>query len=91
MAIVMTAEVPGITAQQGRGMLDQVQQQLRQSKGFISHASGPMQGGYRVIEVWQSREDEERFFDAVVVPMLKAAGAPVPEQQFFDAPNLVTP
>jgi hypothetical protein len=91
MAIVMTAEVPGLTEQQGRGMVEQVAQQLRQSKGFISHASGPIQGGFRVVEVWKSREDQQRFFDEVVAPMLQAAGAPQPNQQFFEAPNLLTP
>jgi hypothetical protein len=91
MAIVMTAEVPGLTKEQGRGMLDQVSEQLRQSEGFIAHASGTIQGGFRVVEVWRSREDQQRFYERVVRPMLQGAGVPEPQQQFFDAANLLTP
>lgn len=88
MAGVVTAEVPGMTQEQGRGMLDQMGQQLRQAKGFVAHASGPIQGGYRIVEVWQSREDWQRWFDADIQPQLKSASLAEPTQQFFEAPTL---
>jgi hypothetical protein len=31
-------------------------------RGALFHAGGPMEGGYRVVEVWQSREAAEAFY-----------------------------
>ncbi len=91
MAIVYTAETPGMTEQQAQSMLEQVGQRLRQAKGFIAHASGPTQAGYRVVEVWQSRENFQRWFDQAIKPGLQAAGVPEPRQEFFEAPLVLTP
>ena len=32
------------------------------SAGALLHAGGPVEGGYRVIEVWQSREAADAFY-----------------------------
>ena len=39
----------------------QVRDQLRRAPGFVAHAAGPMEGGYRVVEFWNSREELDRF------------------------------
>ena len=44
---------------------------LRAASGFISHAGGPNPGGgWRVVELWESEEDGQRWFEENVRPAL---------------------
>ena len=47
--------------------------------GGISHVAGPSpNGGWRVIEIWESEEDAKRFVAERLLPAFKAVGAPAP-------------
>lgn len=49
--------------------------------GGIFHAAGPSpRGGWRVIEVWESEEDLNRFVQERLMPAFEAVGAPRPPQ-----------
>ncbi len=49
--------------------------------GGIFHVAGPSpNGGWRVIEVWESQEDAQRFLGERVKPAFEAVGAPGPPQ-----------
>ena len=48
--------------------------------GRIFHAAGPSpNGGWRVIEVWDSEEDARRFREERLMPAFDAAGVPRPQ------------
>lgn len=70
MPVLVTAEVAGQT-QQGyegmRGMLEGVQ---RTAPGFVLHAAHAVEGGWRVLEVWETKADADRFFATHVAPVL---------------------
>jgi hypothetical protein len=52
---------------------------LERPAGGIFHLAGPSpEGGWRVIEVWESEEDAQSFFEERVVPAAEAAGIPAP-------------
>jgi hypothetical protein len=59
--------------------------------GGIFHVAGPSpNGGWRVIEVWESEDDAQRFFKERLEPALRAAGAltgPPPRPQFWPVHN----
>jgi hypothetical protein len=47
--------------------------------GGIFHLAGPSpNGGWRVLEVWESEEDAKRFRDERLMPAFDAAGVPRP-------------
>jgi hypothetical protein len=47
--------------------------------GGIFHAAGPSpNGGWRVIEVWESEEEATRFREERLLPAFDAAGIPRP-------------
>ena len=48
-------------------MLVSTRRQTRR-RGLIVHTSGPVDGGWRIVDVWESREDFERFTDERVRP-----------------------
>jgi hypothetical protein len=52
--------------------------------GGIFHAAGPgPNGGWRVIEVWESQEDADRFFQEHLRPAFEAVGVPGRAQPQF--------
>jgi hypothetical protein len=95
MPIAVLHEAPGGTKEQ----YDQVADRLSDGKGLnspgdwpvdglISHIAGPIEGGWRVVDVWESEEAFRRFGE-VLVPMLQEAGLGG-EPQVFEVHKLVT-
>jgi quinol monooxygenase YgiN len=61
MALAMLAEIPGLTRQQYESVVKAVNQ-AGTPAGALFHAGGPSDSGYRVVEVWQTREAAEAFY-----------------------------
>jgi hypothetical protein len=62
--------------------------------GLVMHLARKVDGGFQVIEVWESKEQHDRFSAEVVGPIVvRLAGAdaagPAPEE--FDVHTLVVP
>ncbi len=78
MAVLMIGEVPNLTEEIYGSMLPGLKPQLQAAKGFISHAGGPSpSGGWRVVEMWDSEEDGQNWFDQNVRPNLPPGIEPV--------------
>ena len=44
---------------------------LRQAPGFIMHTAHAVEeGGFRIVEVWRSKEESDRFFAQHIAPNL---------------------
>ena len=76
MAVLVTGDVPGMTQEVYAGMVGALTDSMRNSKGFISHAGGPVTGGWRVVEIWETEADANRWFDENVRPNLPAGAQP---------------
>jgi hypothetical protein len=71
MPILMTGEASGLTPDLYAQMLRGLEPALRQAPGFIMHTALPVEGGgFRVLEVWRSKEESDRFFATHVAPHL---------------------
>ena len=60
-----------------RDVYEEVRRRLGSTKpaGGVFHIAGPSpKGGWRVVEVWESEEQADRFFHEHLVPALRAAG-----------------
>lgn len=77
MPISMTQHAPQMPAEAYEQIIANVEQPLRESDGFISHAAEITTDGVTVTEFWQTREQWERWFNASVRPHLPA-DAPEP-------------
>ncbi|HVE91439.1 MAG TPA: hypothetical protein VNE62_03920 [Actinomycetota bacterium] len=94
MPVVMVHDSPGTTREQyeqvvsrltnGRGLNTLSDWPV---KGILSHAAGPTEGGWRVIDVWESEEAFQRFGE-VFGPVLREAGYPG-EPQLLPIHNFV--
>jgi hypothetical protein len=70
VAVIMTSEIAGQTLPGYDGLLKTVSPALRAAQGFVLHASHPIGGGWRVVEIWWSRDDATRFFATTIAPHL---------------------
>lgn len=78
MSVIMVAEVPGA----GTALMDELRaagltDALQKSPGFVHHISGAASTGYRVIEVWESREAHQDWYDTHVAPNLPPGTGPI--------------
>jgi len=90
MTIEARSEIQGMTKEQYDRAISQVGDQLRQAPGFIHHVAGPMDGGYRVVEIWASPEDFDRFIQGTVMPLAQQVGIPPFEPKILPVDNVVT-
>jgi hypothetical protein len=78
MPIAQIIEMPGATERDYRVAFAAIQPGGTWPEGQLAHLAGPAADGFRVIDVWESREAFERFETAVLAP-LGFAGAPAIE------------
>jgi len=74
MAVGIRIKLAGVTQEQ----FDAVDQHLKASggtpPGLLFHSSGPIDGGWGVIDFWESRGEFDAFFGSRVQDAVKAAG-----------------
>jgi hypothetical protein len=61
MAIGVILEVPGGNQQQYDQIMKDLDLKGKLPDGGLCHFAGPMDGGWRVVDVWESKEAFERF------------------------------
>jgi hypothetical protein len=87
MAIGILIEVPGGTKEQYDAVMAKLGLGGKMPSGGISHVAGPMEGGWRVIDVWQSQEDFEKFFQAKLHRAILEVGLPPFQPKVFPIHN----
>jgi hypothetical protein len=91
VAVIMVTDLPGMSIEMLEGMQQAgVLDQMKSASGFQGHWSGPTEGGYRVIELWASREDWKHWYDGTVKPNLPPGIEPT-EPTFIDLAAEVRP
>ena len=95
MAIGVLLEFPGVTRAQYEEALSRLTNggTLRSLsdcpvKGLLSHLAGPTPSGWRVVDVWESEADLNRFTE-ILIPIGKALGFPDGAPQVFPVHNFI--
>lgn len=70
MAVLVTAEVQGQTREGYDGMLTALAEAIRRAPGFVLHSAHPVDGGWRVIEVWDTKANANAWYAQSVAPKL---------------------
>jgi hypothetical protein len=75
MAVGIRIKLEGVNA----AMFDQLEAAIdargNRPQGLIFHASGPIEGGWGVLDFWESRADFDRFAQERIGPAMAASGA----------------
>ncbi len=86
MAIAMLFEVSSLTQEQ----YDAVAREVGlPAPGQIFHLAGPMEGGWRVLEVWESQEAADTFFQKLG-PALQNIGITDVQPKILEVYNIVS-
>jgi hypothetical protein len=70
MTVLISADVNGQTQSGYDGMLDKLGDVLKNTPGFVLHTSHQIESGWRVIEIWETKEAADQFFVRNVAPNL---------------------
>src|SRR4051794_17980498 len=76
MAVGIRIKLPGVTEEQFDRAHDHANPDRTPPKGLLFHASGPIDGGWGIIDYWESREDFDAFSGRVVEGMAAAGVQP---------------
>lgn len=91
MAVAMLLDFPGVTQAQYDAVLDELDLGGKTYQGGIFHVAGPVDGGWRVVDVWESQDAFDRFFQAKLGQALQHAGVPAPQVTAWPVHNTLTP
>jgi hypothetical protein len=78
MPIVQIIDMPGAGVREYEAAFGLIHPDGAWPEGQLTHLAGPTPEGFRVVDVWESREAYERFEHDVLAP-LGFAGAPLME------------
>ena len=86
MAVGVLLEFPGVTQEQ----YEQLALDMSPSdppEGFVIHVCGPTSdGGWRIVDVWESQEAFEQFANNLLIPRAQAHEFPQPSKREFFEP-----
>jgi hypothetical protein len=93
MAIGVLFDTPGFT----RELYEQLNEQMfgapnpdEAPEGLIIHTAGATTGGWRIFDVWESRDAFERFINEHVMPAAEALGMPqIGEPEIYELHNVL--
>ncbi len=54
-------DMPGVTEADYAMVLAELGGAEKAAPGLVAHVAGPVDGGFRIVDVWESRADAERF------------------------------
>ena len=85
MPILMTAEITGFTQAMADAMNAKIGERMKTAQGFVIHANGPIENGWRVTEIWESADHFNRWYEATIRPNLPPGVQPqITTQDLYD-------
>jgi hypothetical protein len=89
MAVLVSSKVAGQTKEGYDGVLTAVRETIKKAPGFIMQCAYPVEDGWRVTEIWESKKDADRWFAQYIVPNIPAGVHP--KRSYQDLYNVITP
>jgi hypothetical protein len=74
VTFVTTLDITGLTPEEYRAVLDKMSVETRPAAGIFLHLTTATDFGYRIVEIWDSKEGFEEFLQKRLVPASKALG-----------------
>ena len=74
MTYVMTIDVHGIPPEKNRAVLNYMGVESHPANGIYLHLTTVTDFGYRIVEIWDSKEGFQQFLEQRMAPAIKALG-----------------
>ena len=85
MPVAVLMEFPGRTAEDYGRVMQHLGADFVPPEGAISHVSVAMEDALRVLDVWETREQFDGFYEGQLKPALAAAGVQATEPKHREA------
>jgi hypothetical protein len=89
MALTVLYQIPGLTQDQYDQIIETLQAGGITAQGRIYHVAGPMEGGWQVLDVFESQEAFERFIGGGLGPVMQRLGIAPPPMTFSPVHNML--
>lgn len=92
MSVAYIFEISGFTQEKYDKVLEILKLNLgeKSPEGLILHIAGPMEGGFRMIDVWESEEARNRFSNEHLSSAFKQIGLGLPRYKItFKVHNIM--
>jgi quinol monooxygenase YgiN len=89
MAIGFIFNNPGQTQEQYDAAVEQLNLTESRPEGWIFHAAGPTEDGWRVVEVWESQEAADAYFQGRLGQVLQNVGVSPGQPDTFTVHNII--
>jgi hypothetical protein len=90
VAILVVSEVAGGTAEQDAALVKALNLEGSPPAGARFRAAGPTASGWRIVSLWDSKAEFERFRDDRLMPVLKGAGRAAPTIEIWPIETVLT-
>lgn len=74
MGYVAVLEIHGLTADEYNAIVARMGVERKAAPGIYLHIASPMEGGMRVVELWDTKEGFETYIQAQLIPACAALG-----------------
>ena len=83
MAIAVIGDLPGGNADLDQEMLGRLGLSDSPPPGALARLAGPIEGGWRVMSIWESQDQWDAFRRERLEPMFQGAGRDMPSFQIW--------
>ena len=90
MAILVVGAAAGVTAEQDEALAKTLYPEGSLPAGFRIRIAGPMDGGWRIVSLWDSEEDWERFRDERLTSALAGVGIALGAVEIWPVETVLT-
>jgi hypothetical protein len=93
MAVGIRIKLPGVTKEDFNAVQDKVNPDRSAPPGLLFHANGPIDGGWGIIDFWESRSDFDAFAARIPEGMAAAGVEPQgpPDVKEFPVHEMIHP
>jgi hypothetical protein len=91
MRIAYLLEWPGVTQEQYDAVVEDLELGGKAAPGGVFHVAGPTEGGWRVVDVWESPEIFDAFLNTRLGPVLAKNNLNPPQVSAWPVHNTLAP
>jgi hypothetical protein len=89
MAIGLIIDWPAGTQRQYDALMDELKFEGTLPSGELLHAAGPSAPGWRIVDIWETRADFDRFLEQKLAAALQKIGVSDPQVTEFPIHNML--
>lgn len=90
MAVTILYQIPGLTQAQYDSIIEELQAGGINAVGRVFHVAGPIEGGWQVVDVYESQEAFEQFIGGGLAPVMQKLGIAPPPLKISPVYNMIS-